>query len=193
MNKLARPGDVICDTVDHSKGMHPHMSAPAIKSLLFKQGFDPEDYTIFTVTRHPLTMLWSYYKFFEPDENGRYNYSESHDAKTLVPFLSWMENGRIGIGKYWANYTPDFVNDKNFSPLSLEAHIFDREGENHVDKWFSIEEPTLIEQWLSGILGSPVELGRVNASEDKRMPEVPEYILEKLRPQFPMECQAYDL
>lgn len=193
LNKIAQSDDIICDTVDHARGLHPHMSAPAITALLQKSGFDPTEYTFFTVTRHPVAMLRSYFKFFKPDVRGNYNYALSHDAQNLDTFDNWIQHGRVGIGRYWSDYVPEFVTPTNFSPLSLEAHICDQEGKIHTNRWFKIEDKPAIERWLSERLDQDVKLGQTNESEAQSGLEIHNSTLENLSAQFPMEFKEYEI
>lgn len=193
LNKLARPEDVICDVPDHEKKIHPHMSAPSIKAYLADNSYDPEEYTYFTVTRNPIEMLWSYFKFFKPDNNGRYNFDECHEVQNLVDFQSWVRKGRVGIGRYWRPFVPEFVTDKNLSPLSLEAHICDSRGDIQVDAWFCIENQRAIEAWLGEFLECNVELNRINSSESQVRPRIDNEYIGDLQLQFPMESEIYKL
>ena len=193
LNKSTEHGDVICDAADQERGLHPHMSATAIKAFLRKEGHDPDEYTYFTVTRHPVEMLWSYYRFFQLDENSRYNYDIKHTSETLMPFLTWIQSGRVGIGRYWADFVPNWISAQNFSPLSLEAHICDRDGRIDVDRWFYIEDQVQLTSWLSDMLGFDSSISHVNQAPDGKCPEIEESVLTSLVTQFPMEAEHYKI
>jgi hypothetical protein len=192
LTKQAVKGDVICNTVDEESGLHPHMSSSSIKNYLRINGYDPDIYKYFTVTRNPLDMLWSYFKYFKPDINNKYNYGVGYDVENLLEFPEWLETGKVGIGKYWSKFVPPNVTAKNFSPLSLEAHICNIDGEIDVDKWFYLEQIGEVEDWLTNFFDSGVSISTVNGSDTRERPKINKEILEKLRPQFPIEAKYYN-
>ena len=70
-------GDIAVDTAEQRPPYHPHHTAPFLKQLLVKDGHDIAGMTTFIITRDPIDMLWSYYRFFNPDEFGQYKYNSN--------------------------------------------------------------------------------------------------------------------
>lgn len=191
LSKLMVSGDIEVDTPNHDLGLHPHMSAPAIHAWLHEQGIDPNFYTTFIITRNPFDMLWSYYNFFLPDMKSRYNYSREYDDKNIMPFLEWLERGRVGVGKYWAKFLPSHVRTTNLSPLSLEAHILNEDDIPFADQVLKIEESRRCEEFLCDQLGEKVEMPRTNGSGASNICHIPIATREKIAAQFPMETRMY--
>jgi len=189
------PGDEKCDYGNEYPGypeLHPHMSAPAVLAYLKAKGVDTAHYTTFTITRNPIAMLWSYYKYFKPDINYNYNYSKNYQKDSLVSFEKWLENGYVGIG-LWKEFCPAFVVSSNFSPLSLEAHSLDNDSNACIDKVFKIEELDDCVNWLKSIFGGEVSIPEINASGVSKIPEISKMLKENLLKQFPMETDYYGL
>ena len=186
-------GDVSCNVPNLEEGLHPHMSAPAIKKYIARKGGDPDEYYTFTVTRNPLEMLWSYYKYFQPDRGGKYNYNDEHDINQIVPFEEWLEFGRVGIGESWKEFVPHGVTHKNLSPLSLEAHICDGQGEVVVNNWYMLENLTPCVEKLSEIFGEAIEIPSVNASKDDNFQAIDFKLMKSLAKQFPTEFEMYNI
>ena len=74
-----------------------------------------------------------------------------------------------GMGVY---IVPSYINDTNFSPLSLEAHNIDKEGRKHIDKIFTLESIGECARWLSGILNCDVNIDSLNTSNSANRPLV---------------------
>ncbi len=185
------PGDVKIDVPDHDLGLHPHMSATSIKEHLRKTDKNPSDYFFFTVTRDPLDMLWSYYKYFKPDYSSRFNYDPKHNAEQSMPFQDWLVDGKVGIGRYWKRHVPDFVTEENLSPLSLEAHICNKQSKIDVDAWYKIEDIKECADMLSDKLRVNAIIPTLNRSHDENRPTINESTIEKIAPQFPIEMMVY--
>lgn len=193
LTQQSQKNDLICNVPDHAEGLHPHMSSPAIKSYMKKHQMNVKQYSFFTVTRNPIEMLWSYYKYFQPDENCLYNFSTKHNPSNLMQFEEWLKKGHVGLGKYWRDFVPSFVTGKNFSSLSLEAHICDSNNNSDVDKVFYLEELESIKPWLSEFFDVEVNIPAVNSSDSRKAPKISNEILEILRPQFPLEFKHYSI
>ena len=191
LSKLMVSGDVGVDTPNHDLRLHPHMSAPAIHAWLRERGVDPNSYTTFIITRNPFDMLWSYYNFFLPDMKSRYNYSRDYDDKNIMPFLEWLESGRVGVGKYWEKFLPRHVRTTNLSPLSLEAHILNENDISFADEVLKIEDVSRCEEFLRDQLGKKVEIPRANGSGASNICHIPSDIREKIAEDFPMETRMY--
>ena len=148
--------DFAVDKAGQKPGYHPHITAPCLLNQLTKDfKVDLSDFKIFTITRNPLDMLSSYYRFFKPDINGKYNYQKGH-IDQLEDFHKWLGNGSVNIGAEWKKFLPDFVNTNDFSPLSLEAHIMNKRNKICVTNYFKIEDSGHIERWLSDILSDNI-------------------------------------
>ena len=188
-------GDEKCDygnEFPEKPELHPHMSAPAVHDYLIQQGIDASEYTVFTITRHPLAMLWSYYNYFKPDVHYQYNYSPKYKFNQLSKFDSWLANGHVGIG-LWRVFCPSYITGQNFTPLSLEAHAIDQNGVNLINKVFKLEALKECENWLRNYFGNNVNIKTTNQSEALSIPVVENEIMVKIRNEFPMESHLYDM
>lgn len=186
-------GDIAVDVPDHTLGLHPHMSSPAIHAWMRVRGFDPAEYYTFTVIRNPIEMLWSYYNYFRPDRNSNYTFSPGYDESSPMEFAHWLSEGKVGIGAYWSNFVPAFVQAGNLSPLSLEAHACDREGRMCLDGVFRIEDTERLGSFLSGTLRMEGDLPVRNKSRHASLPDITSDIVDHVLRQFPLETALYDL
>lgn len=195
LNKYINPelNDFAVDMAGQKPAYHPHITAPClINQLSAEFNTDLSDFKIFTITRNPLEMLMSYYRFFKPDVNGRYNYQIGHVDK-IESFNKWLLTGRIGMAPDWQKNAPDFVNQNDFSPLSLEAHICNKSNQNCVTDFFRIEDSASITNWLSEILSDKISLPRVNKSDLEQDLIITDEARCRIRKCFPMEQQLYSL
>ncbi|WOT06297.1 hypothetical protein [Shewanella youngdeokensis] len=195
LDSQMQEGDEKCDYGNEFPNMpelHPHMSAPAVHSYLCKKGVDVDKYTTFTITRHPVAMLWSYYNYFKPDVNYRYNYSPEYQSAQLLDFSCWLKHGHVGIG-LWREFCPDFITGNDFSPLSLEAHANDKNNINLIDKVFKLESLSECEAWLGDFFDINVDIDAVNQSDSTRMPKLSEELLDKVRSEFAVESILYKI
>ena len=183
--------DFAVDIAKQKPGYHPHITAPCLLEQLSTDfEVDFSDFKIFTITRHPLDMLKSYYQFFRPDINGRYNYQDGH-TEELLDFNEWLVSGSVGMQFAWNKNSPDFVTPNDFSPLSLEALVFNVENKNCATDYFRIEDIGIIEAWLSDVLSDKVALPRVNSSQKEKDLKVSDLALARIRKCFPLESQIY--
>lgn len=83
------------------------------------------------------------------------------------------------------------ISDKDFSPLSLEAHICNNQDEIVVDDWFKVEDLGKFQDILSDIFGEHIEIPRVNSSYSEECPDIDKAIVENISKMFPMEFEAY--
>lgn len=195
LDSQMQPGDEKCDygnEFPESPELHPHMSAPAVHNYLHKKGFNVLEYTTFTVTRHPLAMLWSYYNYFKPDINFQYNYSPTYQANQLSDFEHWLYHGCVGIG-LWKKYCPDYITDQNFSPLSIEAHANNQDNVSLINKVFKLEQLVECKVWLKAFFGEKIDIDTINQSKSIQLTELPESIVKKLRSEFPLETRLYNM
>jgi len=168
------------------------MSAPAVANYLKSKGIDIGEYQVFTITRNPVEMLWSYYNYFRPDINSNYNYSPKYKSAQLSDFEYWLEHGHVGIG-LWRKYCPEYITDTNFTPLSLEAHANDHKNNNLINKVFKLEELSECQLWLEKHLGMSVDIGLHNGCKSTKTPVVSLDRLNKLKQNFKHESSLYNL
>ncbi|WP_204115973.1 hypothetical protein [Shimia biformata] len=187
-------GDIAVDVPDHDRNLHPHMSAFAIHNWMQAHGYDPAEYFTFTVTRNPISMLWSYFNYFQPDHRSRYNFSSDYDAGQRMDFVDWLRTGSLGLGKSWRETVPSFISESNLSPLNLETHVCDPSGRVCVDGIFMIEDRARLEQFLTRRCGLEGELASRNQSgAGAEIPAIPADAYAHVLRQFPLESALYDL
>ena len=141
--------DFSVDEAEESTVFHPHDMAPYVKAKLAEFYPDHPNLTYFVTTRNPVDMLWSYYRFFRPDTECRYNYAPEWNESSAMGFEDWIQHGRVGIRDGRREFVPSWVSTENLSPLCLEAYIIDRAGNNHVDQVFRLENTEKLNRWLS--------------------------------------------
>ena len=195
LDKYLNPdyNDFAVDVAGRKPGYHPHITAPCLLNQL-SQDFkiDFRDYKIFTITRNPLDMLLSYYKFFKPDINGRYNYHPKY-VGGLQDLNQWLVSGRVEMVSSWMQNSPKFVNTTDFSPLSLEAHIMNHESHCCVTNYFKIEDISSIQEWLSDIMAEKITLPCINSSQVQPGLSIPNIALARIKKCFPLESEIYSL
>ena len=172
---------------------HPHITAPHLKKLLHEKNSNAyKNIEYLTVIRHPIEMLKSYFKYFQPDINSNYNYSQNYNAK-LISFPEWITNGRVGIHEDWYKSMQQSISSENLSPLSLEAHGYDQHNKNLLTRIFLIEEPLTIELFLSEKFGEKIVLPNVNKSSRENLEKLSDGQLERIRIMFPTEASLYNI
>jgi hypothetical protein len=186
-------GDIAVDGADERPPYHPHHSAPYLKTLLREDGFAIDDMTTITVIRHPVHMLWSYYKFFRPDAQSSYNYSPKYDASHRMSFEDWILNGRVGMDTVAKSLAPRWISTGDLSPLSLEAHANRADGVREVDRVFRIEAVDDLVTWLRQRTGRAIKMVHVNASEAMDLPTIGPAAISKIRAMFPEESGLYQV
>ena len=185
-------GDFAVDVAGQNPPYHPHLSAPYLKQLLRADGHDVTIMTTIIVTRHPVQMLWSYYKFFQPDARSSYNYSPECDASTRIGFQDWVLTGSVGMEAGVMALAPTWVTECDLSPLSLEAHADSLAGTREVDGVFRIEAPLDLTNWLHQRTGRAFQMAHENNSTDReKMPLLNGTALQKIRAMFPEESGLY--
>jgi hypothetical protein len=192
LNKLMQEGDEKCDFAGQYENLHPHMTAPSIHNYIMKKGLDVKEYKTFTVTRNPLEMLWSYFKYFQPDVNGKYNFNGEHIDK-LASFDNWLLTGKVGLGEAWKEFVPCHISELNLSPLSLDAHILNKRGENVCDKVFKMEERHTIFTWLKTHYNVDVDDTHVNESLAEQIPFISDEVKRLLHVNFSLDFELYNL
>jgi hypothetical protein len=186
-------GDIAVDMAGQQPPFHPHLTAPYLRELLAERGHDWASFASIVVIRHPVEMLWSYWKFFRPDGRSNYSFSPNHDATERMPFDDWVQTGRVGMNPAWQRLAPAWISTRNLSPLSLEAHAMDADGRRIVDHVFRLEELGALEAWLAERLGRAARVPHVNASERGERPEVTAETLAAVRRMFPEESRLYGI
>lgn len=142
-------GDFAVDVAGQVKNFHPHATAPYVKAKLAELYPHHPKLKFFMTTRHPADMLWSYYRFFKPDSDSNYNYQPTWDENSKMDFEHWIQFGSVGMNPAWQELAPSWISTDNLSPLSLEAHAFDRAGTNHINRLFRLENTEELNRWLS--------------------------------------------
>lgn len=180
-------GDFAVSRAGQNPPFHPHMTGPALRHLLNR----PELELVITV-RHPVEMLWSYYKFFQPDRRGRYSFHPDWDGSTGPDFERWVMTGRVGLNPLWKSLAPDHVGGNDLSSLSLDARAMNREGQL-IANVFPVEEPARLEGWLSDRLGTEIVLPSLNASPGSAPPSLGAEAMARIRSMFRWESAHYGL
>ena len=145
----------------------------------------------FTFMRHPVDMLWSYYKFFKPDHQSKYTFSPGWESDNLMSFEKWICEGRLGANTNWLLHAPKWIKSNDLSVLALEFYACNQEGIPILDRIFQIENPTPCQEWLQEMTGKEVKLIHTNQSEQAERPEVGQEAIDKIRRTFRWECALY--
>lgn len=190
---LPEKGDIRVDVAGQKPPFHPHITAPYLSKVLAERGIDPAGLTFLIVVRHPVEMLWSYYKFFKPDAESRYSFSPGWAGASGIGFEEWVLRGHVGINPDWAACAPGWITPRDLSPLSLEAHIEDAEGRSHVQEIFQVEDLDRLSAWLEARVGRPMPQLHVNGSTEDPTPPLGTAALDRIRATFPTEARMYGI
>lgn len=195
LNGLMDPSaaDFSIDSAGQQPPYHPHITAPYLRVLISEQFPNAPKLEYITTIRNPVDMLFSYYKFFQPDENGRYNYEPHWLGSIGMQFEQWIIGGRVGANPKWLEYGPPSISVRNLSPLSIEAHAFDRNGTNMIDHVFRVEVIHELVDWLEEKTKQTVELEHVNESAVAALPHLGSEAMERIRIMFPYEAAEYNI
>ncbi|WP_131727477.1 hypothetical protein [Thalassovita autumnalis] len=185
-------GDISVNVANERPPFHPHMSAPYLREIVQKISPDAS-LEYFITIRHPVALLASYYKFFQPDEHSRYNFDSRWAGQIGMSFEHWVLNGRLGLNPNWKRLGPDSILETNLSPLSLEAMAMNKDESWAVDHIFRIEEIDKASKWLSEKLGSDVQPQHVNQSDDLCLPPLGSEAMSKVRLMMPFESELYGI
>lgn len=188
-----RAGDIAVNVAGENPPFHPHITAPYLKKMLVEKNCDINKLRFFVVIRNPLEMLWSYYKFFQPDGESRYTFSQGWEGRTNLSFGQWIRFGKVGINPEWRKLCPEWISEHDLTPLSLEAHAMDREGKLVVDKVFKLEQFDEVISWLEHKLDQKLVSRHVNVSSQSDVPRISEEELVRVRKMFPFESEAYNI
>lgn len=192
-----KDGDIKCDRGGVSPPFHPHITAPYLRKVLTERGHDAEALTYIITMRHPVDLLWSYWKFFKPDAAGLYSFSPgwsgAKDRPSEMDFETWVCEGRLGLNPDWLALAPAWISGKDLSPLNLESRIMDRSETILVDHVFRLEEPETLVAFFSELLGTEIPLRHANASEASDAPKVGDETMAHIRRMFPYESELYAL
>lgn len=188
-----KAGDISVDIAGQKPPYHPHLSAPYIKELLQMDGHDISGMETIIVTRNPIAMLWSYFNFFQPDTSNRYNYQNDWEKDSLMQFIPWLINGRVGMHPRMNELSPKWVSTDDFSPLSLEAHIMDRNSNQCVDHIFFAEKLQDLAEYLFVKTSTKIVLPKLNSSQADIIPSIPDIAKNRIRKCFPLESKIYSI
>lgn len=186
-------GDIAVDVAGRLPPYHPHHSAPYLKYLLRQDGHNLTGMKTIVVSRHPVEMLWSYFKYFKPDIEGKYTYQDTWLEDAPMSFEDWLLTGRVGMNPMMLEMAPDWISTNDLSPLSLEAHSENVHGESEVDLVFRAERLDKLAVWLSNWLGTSVTLPHVNSSTSASSPAISPEARVRVRQCFPKESEMYQL
>ena len=184
-------GDIAVNTGGAMPPFHPHITAPYLKQLLRERGHDPEALAWIITVRHPVEMLWSYWKFFKPDVKSRYNFAPKWDETAPMPFERWIAEGKLRANPDWAELAPEWISSDDLSPLSLEFRAMNRDGSLAVDEVFRIEEPERLAAWLEAKTGQKVAVKHTNRSREAALPAIGAEALARIRTLLPQESALY--
>lgn len=188
----AERGDIAVNIGGEHPPFHPHITAPYLQELLQNRA-GAGTLSYFITIRHPVAMLESYFKFFQPDQKSRYNFSPNWSGHTGMSFEEWVLHGKVGMNPNWKRLAPKHISMENLSPLSLEAHAFHADSSQAVDHIFMLEEPEKIRSWLSEKLQKDIPLQHVNQSKGPQTTRLGREALDKIRGMMPLESQLYNL
>lgn len=186
-------GDFGVDMSGQMRPFHPHITAPYLSELLTANFPGKPMPMFFICIRHPLAMLYSYYKFFAPDRFSRYNYQQEYRGSLELTFEQWILAGRVGMNPNWTRLAPSSISTDNLSPLSLEAHAYNASNQSLIENIFSIENPREIETWLSTKLGAEIHLSKLNRSSSSSPPKLGKEAIERIRLMMPFESRLYNI
>jgi hypothetical protein len=190
-------GDFGVDYAGQLPGFHPHITLPYLQHLLRDKIEAPSpQFRSFIFIRHPIQMLWSYYKYFQPDELCRYNYQQDWSGNSQISFDEWIDHGRVNMDPKWLELAPSFVNPWDLSPLSLEAHVYENDKLNYYNctvlKLEELQSNLDICSCLLGYSGSS-SIAKVNQSMQLEMPSISTENLKRIRTMFPLESAMYQV
>ncbi len=188
-----KAGDIRVNAKGDSKIFHPHITAPYLEKVLNEMGEDYSALSSFITIRHPIEMLWSYYKYFKPDRNSKYSFSQRWDQSNLMEFERWVSEGSVGSNPEWMRLGPKWISTSDLSPLSLEAYAMNHENRLIVDHIFRIERASLIADWISERVGQQVEIIHTNQSNSAKSKKLGIYALDRVRRMFPFESRVYGI
>ena len=187
-------GDIAIDMAGERPPFHPHITAPYLRTLLASiDRYRDIEFTYIITIRNPLAMLWSYYKYFRPDRNSRYTFSDGWDGGALMAYDEWLLRGRVGADRDWLAFAPSWISDTNLSTLSYEMHALDADRHRVIDHTFPIEEPAALEAFLGERLETEVRIERVNQSHEANTPTHSTEMLKQARLLFPYESVFYGI
>jgi len=181
-------GDFAVDEGGERPPFHPHITAPYLLDLVA-----PARPDLIVTMRHPVDLLWSYYSFFQPDAQGRYNFHPRWTGPGGPDFETSVLTGRVGMNPEWRKRAPGGITPSDLSPLSLEAQACGPDG-RLLAHAFPVERPAALERWLSARLETEVTLGRWNPSgAGSAAPALGGKAMRRLRRMFAIEAGYYGL
>jgi hypothetical protein len=195
LDKLTDPeaGDIQVNVAGELPPFHPHVTGPFLRSQLEQLDQDTSGMKMFTVIRHPVEMLWSYYKFFKPDTSSRYNFDNGWEFSQPMGFERWICEGKIPADQRWLDLAPSWIDTQTLSVLSLEFYACQRDGRVMLDGIFQVEHLRRMQDWIEEETGIKVELIHTNMSNSNPIPEIGDICTEKVRYVFPLESAIYNI
>jgi len=197
LDPYLEPTDLSVDYAQPKSLLHPHIPAPALREVLerYYEVHGLDDYHFFTVVRHPVDMLRSYYKFFKPDSRSRYFFNSDWEGAIGMGFSEWITSGKVGFPQSWAATAPSYISSTDLSPLSLEAHFCGPDNQLISTNVFKLENLCELSVWLADTFQltlSDVSL-KVNQSEGIINEGISPDALQTVRDLFPMESLLYNI
>jgi|GEM_PF-2982756 len=186
-------GDIKVNTGGQMPPFHPHITAPYLKHILRERGHDVDALDFIITIRQPVSMLWSYHKFFKPDLKSRYNFAKNWDGDNLMDFERWVCEGTLSPNKLWGEFAPQWTLTSGLATLSLEYRAMDQDHTLQVDRIFRIEEPETLHDWLAEKTGKKVQLPHKNRTDTSPPPAIGQEAMDRIKAMMPYESEAYGL
>lgn len=178
-----------------NNGLHPHIPMSVLNSFCQKNNICIEGYDSITTIRNPIKLLWSYFNFFKPDINCKYNFDKNYsENKPWKDFNSWVLKGRVVLPSNWYRFLPNFIQKDDLSSLSIEARANDRNNKNLITNIFKIEDINLIDEFLTKKFNKKILTHKTNMSnQENKTLRLSKEAIEKIRFMFPSESEIYDI
>lgn len=197
LNEYLRPNDLAVDLGCKSSLLHPHITGPALRNILEDfYNVNTSNYCYFTVVRHPIEMLRSYYKFFQPDSTSRYFFDQHWTGEIGMSFNDWIINGKVGMRAFWQKFAPAHISLDDLSALSLEAHFCGPDNQVISPNIFRLENLAELSGWLADNFNITFDdvHKKVNRSQAAiQTSALSAEALDKVRAMFPKECDIYNV
>lgn len=197
LDKYLHSNDLAINYSSRASLLHPHITGPALRSVLTNfYNVNDSNYHYFTVTRHPIEMLQSYYRFFQPDAHSNYNFDAQHTGEVGISFNDWIIHGKVGMERLWQETAPPHISTDDLSPLSLEAHFCSADNRVISPNIFMLENLAELSAWLKNSFDITFE--DIHAKVNPNQANIPCEVvsakaLDKVKAMFRLECELYNL